>query len=225
MSKTQETRFTTLRQAMLKIIGVHTKLCADQTRREHLSERVMAAMERVPRHAFVPAELQQFAYEDSPLPIGCGKTISQPFMVALMSDLLEIGEQDRVLEVGTGLGYQSAILAELADQVYTIEILEELASEGKRRLRDAGYENIHFRLGDGSKGWPEHAPYDKIIVTAAAELIPPPLLGQLRPGGRMVIPAGLADAQQLMLVDKDEGGRTKVRELIPVLFSTLIASH
>ncbi|MFQ5974129.1 MAG: protein-L-isoaspartate O-methyltransferase, partial [Alphaproteobacteria bacterium] len=152
-------------------------------------------------------------------------TISQPFIVALMTDLLELTEHDAVLEVGTGLGYQAAILAELADQVFTVEILEELAREGEQRLRGAGYNNIHVRIGDGSNGWPEHAPYDKVIVTAAPELIPPALINQLKPGGRMVVPAGLEDQQQLLVVSKDETGRVSTKEVIPVLFSRLITSH
>jgi protein-L-isoaspartate(D-aspartate) O-methyltransferase len=185
----------------------------------------MAAMSTVPRHEFVPSELQEVAYENMPLPIGYGKTISQPFMVALMTDLLEISEDDNVLEVGTGLGYQAAILAELASKVFTIEIIEELATEAKKRSRKVGYENIEFRVGDGSRGWAEHAPYDKIIVTAAPELIPTALLEQLRVGGRMVIPAGTEEMQQLLLVIKDQAGKVTTREIIPVLFSTLIVSH
>ncbi len=146
-------------------------------------------------------------------------------MVALMTDLLEIDKNDTVLEVGTGLGYQTAILAELAGQVFTIEILEELAREAQRRLCGADYSNIHFRIGDGGYGWPEHAPYDKVIVTAAAELIPPALLQQLKPGGIMVIPSGLEAAQQLLLVNKDEGSQVQTREVVPVRFSPLITSH
>ena len=142
-----------------------------------------------------------------------------------MTDLLEIREQDKVLEVGTGLGYQTAILAELASKVFTIEIIEELASEAERRLGKAGYKNIQFRVGDGSRGWAKHAPYDKIIVTAAPQLIPSTLLEQLQAGGRMVIPAGIEEIQQLLLVQKDKNGKVTTREIIPVLFSTLIVSH
>jgi len=217
--------FETLRQAMVNLIAAHTKFCADEIQKGRLDERVMAAMGHVPRHEFVPLELKELAYENMPLPIGCGKTISQPFMVALMTDLLEIREQDKVLEVGTGLGYQTAILAELAGKVFTIEIIEELASDAERRLGKRGYKNIRFRVGDGSRGWVEHAPYDKIMVTAAPELVPPTLLEQLGPGGRIVIPAGTEEMQQLLLVTKDEDGKVATREIIPVRFSKLEMTH
>ncbi len=225
MPGTDAPDFIMLRRAMLTFIAAHARLDADRIQKTRLDDRVMAAMARVPRHEFVPVQLQQFAYADGPLPIGSGKTISQPFMVALMTDLLEIDKNDTVLEVGTGLGYQTAILAELAGQVFTTEILEELAREAQRRLCGAGYDNIHFRNGDGGYGWPEHRPYDKVIVTAAAELIPPALLQQLKPGGIMVIPAGLEAAQQLLLVNKDEGSQVQTREVVPVRFSPLITSH
>ncbi len=225
MPETDETEFTTLRQSMVEVIENYVHLSKDRIDRDRLDDRVMAAMVKVPRHQFVPVELQHVAYADSPLPIGCGKTISQPFMVALMADLLELEEDDTVLEVGTGLGYQTAILAELVSRVYTVEIIEELAQEGQKRLRAVGFENIHFGLGDGSQGWPDYAPYDKVIVTAAPELIPPTLLQQLKPGGRMVIPAGIPEQQQLLLVEKDETGRTTTQDVIPVAFSRLITSH
>jgi protein-L-isoaspartate(D-aspartate) O-methyltransferase len=213
------------RQEMVEVIAAYVLLSAEQIDRARLDDRVMAAMAKVRRHDFVPVELQPIAYANIPLPIGCGKTISQPFIVALMTDLLEIEAGDRVLEIGTGLGYQAAVLAELAERVYTVELVEELAREGRQRLTAAGYENIRFRVGDGSQGWLEHAPYDRVIVTAAPELIPPALLQQLKPGGRMVIPAGLEDAQQLLRLAKDESGRTTTREVIPVRFSRLITSH
>ncbi len=217
--------FDAQRESMVELIEAYTRFSADQIDRTRLDGRVMTAMARVPRHAFVPVELQPLAYADSPLPIGCGKTVSQPFMVALMADLLEITEEDSVLEVGTGLGYQAAVLAELAGQVYTVEILEELAIEGQRRLLGAGYDNVAFRIGDGGQGWPDHALYDKVIVTAATELIPPALLGQLKAGGTMVIPCGVADEQQLTLVEKDESGRVSTKEIAPVRFAPLIYSH
>ncbi|MFQ5773760.1 MAG: protein-L-isoaspartate(D-aspartate) O-methyltransferase [Kiloniellaceae bacterium] len=225
MRASDDIEFATERQAMVEIIAAYVFFSSDQTQRQKLDDRVMTALARVPRHKYVPLELQQVAYEDTPLPIGCGKTISQPFMVALMTDLLEIERDDTVLEIGTGLGYQAAILAELASQVYTVEIIEELATEGENRLRAAGYDNVHFRIGDGSHGWPEHAPYTKIVVTAAPELIPPMLLQQLKAGGKMVIPAGIEDRQQLLLVEKDARGRLSTREVIPVRFSPLIISH
>ena len=221
MSDTDEQSFAKHRQAMVTIIALHASLCPDQIGKDRLADRVMEAMASVPRHQFVPAELQQWAYEDMPLPIGCGKTISQPFMVALMTDLLAIDEHDKVLEVGTGLGYQAAVLAELAEQVFSVEIIEELASDGERRLRAAGYDNVQLRLGDGSRGWPEHAPFDKIIVTAACELIPPALIEQLKSGGRMVVPTGIPEKQALTLVEKSPSGTTSTRELLPVRFSEL----
>jgi len=181
----------------------------------------MAAMGKVPRHEFVPAELQPYAYANVPLPIGCNKTISQPFIVALMTDMLDVGSEDSVLEIGTGFGYQAAILAELARKVYSIDIIEELVDQARARLGRQHYKNIEFKIGNGCYGWPEHAPFDKIIVTAAPDLIPGALLQQLKPGGRMVIPTGLADAQQLILVEKDSKGAVSTRELIPVRFSQL----
>ncbi len=221
----EETEFTSLRHSMVELIDVYAQLSSERIDKDHLDDRVMTAMVRVPRHEFVPDELQHVAYADSPLPIGCGKTISQPFIVALMTDLLGVEEHHRVLEIGTGLGYQAAILAELADEVYTVEILDELAGEAEERVGAFGYGNVHFRVGDGSQGWPEHAPFDRIMVTAAPELIPPALLQQLGPEGRMVIPAGLSDGQQLLVVDKDLSARTTTREIIPVVFSRLITSH
>ena len=219
-----EGQFDTLRRQMVDQVAMHAHLVGDRTGKLTLAGAVMNAIGRVPRHQFVPVEMKVYAYVDSPLPIGYGKTISQPFIVALMTDLLDLRPTQRVLEIGTGLGYQAAVLAELAEQVYTVEIVEELAAEGERRLRDIGYSNISYRLGDGNLGWPDHAPYDRIIVTAAPDLIPPPLLDQLKPGGRMVIPAGLEEAQQLMLVQKDENGRLATEEILPVRFSQLATS-
>lgn len=217
--------FSSEREAMLKVIAAYVFFSAEQTQREKLDARVAAALARVPRHEYVPDEVRHVAYEDTPLPIGCGKTISQPFMVALMTELLNIDSTDRVLEIGTGMGYQAAILAELAGQVFTVEIVQELAHEGEKRLRKAGYGNIHFRVGDGASGWAEHGPYDKIVVTAAPELVPTPLLHQLRQNGRMVVPAGIEDQQNLLLVEKDSRGRLSTSEVIPVRFSPLIVSH
>lgn len=216
--------FTDARDEMVGIIAAYAQMSADRIGRTEFGERVMTVMQKVPRHEFVPAELRHLAYVDSPLPIGYEKTISQPFIVALMTDLLEIRPEDKVLEIGTGLGYQSAILAELATRVFTVEIIEELAAEARRRLTRLGYGNIEYKVGDGSMGWPQHGPFDRIIVTAAPDLIPPPLLQQLKASGRMVIPAGIEDAQQLLLVEKDAGGRTRTKELIPVRFSQLVVS-
>lgn len=218
-------QYTELRREMVEQIARHAQLAARETGKATLSDNVMEAMQAVPRHEFVPVELRAFAYSDSPLPIGYDKTISQPFIVALMTDLLDVQPGDRVLDVGTGLGYQAAILAKLADRVYTVEILEELADGARRRLAEQGTINVELRVGDGSRGWSEHAPFDKILVAAAPDLIPTALLAQLKPGGRMVIPAGIEDAQQLMLVEKNEQGQHSVQEVLAVRFSSLTVSH
>ncbi|HEX9275579.1 MAG TPA: protein-L-isoaspartate(D-aspartate) O-methyltransferase [Casimicrobiaceae bacterium] len=213
--------YATAREQMVAAITADTIFACARIGKAALGERVMAALGKVPRHEFVPVELQPFAYANVPLPIGFGKTISQPFIVGLMTDLLAIDAGDAVLEIGTGLGYQAAVLAELAQKVYSVEILEELANQAKQRLRQQKYTNIEFKIGNGYYGWPEHAPYDKIIVTAAPDLIPPPLIEQLKPGGKMVIPAGLAEAQRLLLVDKDVTGALATTEILPVRFTQL----
>ena len=213
--------YATARQQMVAAITADTIFACAGIGKAALGERVMATLGKVPRHEFVPVELQPFAYANVPLPIGFGKTISQPFIVGLMTDLLAIDAGDTVLEIGTGLGYQAAVLAELAQKVYSVEILDELAEQAKQRLRQQKYTNIEFKIGNGYYGWPDHAPYDKIIVTAAPDLIPPPLIEQLKPGGKMVIPAGLAEAQRLLLVDKDVTGALTTAEILPVRFSQL----
>jgi protein-L-isoaspartate(D-aspartate) O-methyltransferase len=210
---------------MVEQIARHAQLAAPETGKAILGGNVMDVMKAVPRHEFVPVEVRAFAYSDSPLPIGYDKTISQPFIVALMTDLLDLQAGDRVLDVGTGLGYQAAILAKLVERVYTVEILEELADSARRRLAEQKAINVELQIGDGSKGWAEHAPFDKILVAAAPDLIPTPLLAQLKPGGKMVIPAGIEDAQKLMLVEKSEKGHLNVEEILPVRFSSLTASH
>ena len=217
--------YAALRRQMIETIAIHALLVGNDIGKQGLGNRVMEVMGRVARHEFVPAELRPHAYIDHPLPIGFGKTISQPFMVALMTDLLDVKASDSVLEIGTGLGYQAAVLADLAEQVYTVEIIGELALAARSRLEDLGYANVEVRLGDGSKGWPEHAPFDKVIVTAAPELVPPSLIMQLKPGGRMVVPAGLEDDQRLMLVEMDDAGDLKTREVLPVRFSPLVTIH
>lgn len=214
--------FAAPRHEMVQEIAQHVRMTSEQIGREALAEPVMAAMEKVPRHEFVPIELRGFAYVNSPLPIGHGKTISQPYMNALMADLLDAGPDDVVLEVGTGFGYHAAILAELVAKVYTVEIIDELVDEARKRLGAQGYTNIELRCGDGSLGWPEHAPFDRILVAAAPDLVPPALIHQLKPGGRMIVPAGIEEAQQLMAVDKSDDGRIEIRELLPVRFSSLI---
>ena len=213
--------FAALRQRMLAEIAAKTIYASAQLGKAALDRRVMDVLAEVPRHEFVPLELQPYAYADTPLPIGFGKTISQPFIVALMTDLLALRPDDRVLEIGTGLGYQAAILSPLARTVYSVEIIEELAAQANKRLAAQGCANVELRLGNGFHGWPEHAPFDKIIVTAGTDLVPPPLLYQLKPGGRMVIPTGLPDSQQLVLVEKDAEGRIKAKEFLRVRFSLL----
>jgi protein-L-isoaspartate(D-aspartate) O-methyltransferase len=183
---------------------------------------VLEAMGKVPREAFVSEPLVEFAYEDSALPIEAGQTISQPYIVALMTQLLELRGPERVLEVGTGSGYQAAILAELVRQVYTIEILPGLAASATARLKDLGYTNAVVKAGDGYAGWPEHAPFDGIIVTAGASHIPPPLVAQLKEGGRLVIPVDAAPGYQELLVGRKERGQLITRSVAPVRFVPLI---
>lgn len=178
--------------------------------------RVLSAMEQVPRHLFVPADVRDKAYDDSPLPIGEGQTISQPYIVALMTSLLELHAGDRVLEIGTGSGYQSAVLGRLVKDVYSMEILAPLAERAEKNLADAGYRNVHVRVGDGYKGWPDQAPFDAIIVTAAPEQVPQPLIDQLKVGGRMVIPVG-SYFQNLLLITKTADGVAK-KTILPVRF-------
>ena len=213
--------FSHLRQGMLAQIAALTIYDSAPLGKAALDRRVMEALAKVPRHEFVPLELQSVAYFDGPLPIGFGKTISQPFIVAVMTDLLDLRPSDIVLEVGTGLGYQTAVLAQMAQRVYSVELIEELAVQARRRLALQAYTNIEVRVGNGCTGWPEQAPFDRIIVTAAPELIPVALLDQLAPGGRMVVPAGLPDAQQLLLVEKDSNDKLSTREILPVRFSLL----
>lgn len=184
---------------------------------------VLEAMGTVPRHLFVPEENRSSSYYDQPVPIGFGQTISQPYIVAFMTELLKLGKDDVVLEVGTGSGYQAAILSKLVKQVYTIEIIEGLGKEASRRLRAMSYNNVEVEIGDGYKGWPEHAPFDAIIVTAAAEHIPQPLVDQLKPGGRLIIPVGgVYEVQDLMLITKDVSSKVVKESIIPVRFVPLI---
>jgi protein-L-isoaspartate(D-aspartate) O-methyltransferase len=214
------------RQQLVEAIeqdALDTSLYLDK---EALDPRVMAAIARVPRHEFVPTAQRPYAYDNRPLPIGHGQTISQPYIVALMSDLIKPRPGDSVLELGTGSGYQAAILAELTGQVYSIEIVEELGTQAAGRLSRLGYDNITLRIGDGYYGWEEHAPFDAIVVTAAASHVPPPLVAQLKPGGRMVIPVGSRFlTQQLVLIEKDPGGQLITRQILPVIFVPLTGEH
>lgn len=185
--------------------------------------RVLAALRAVPRHRFVPADIRRDAYRDQPLPIGYDQTISQPFIVAYMSEQLRIDSHHRVLEIGTGSGYQSAVLAELAAEVYSIEILSPLAEQADKILAELGYDNIHVRIGDGYQGWPEHAPFDRIILTAAPPELPQALVDQLAPNGRLIAPVGpLGQTQELILVVKSKDGQTSRRTLIPVQFVPMV---
>src|SRR6516165_3896706 len=210
-----------LREQMLAVIAAIAFEMRGAIGKSALDERVMMAMGKVPRHEFVPVELQPYAYANIPLPIGFEKTISQPFIVALMTDLLDIKTDDSVLEIGTGLGYQAAILAQLARKVYSVEIIEELGQNAKQRLRQQGCSNVELKIANGYHGWSEHAPFDKMIVTAAPDLIPPLLIHQLKAGGKMVIPAGLPNMQRLILAEKLANGRMTMKEILSVRFSQL----
>jgi protein-L-isoaspartate(D-aspartate) O-methyltransferase len=208
---------------MLEDIRLEVELTARYTGYQHFSDAVMRAMATVPRHLFVPDEMQPYAYANGPLAIGHGQTISQPYIVALMSELLAVTPDARVLEVGTGSGYQTAVLSRLVKQVYSIEIVEALSVSAGQRLRSLGYANIETRAGDGYQGWPEQAPFDGIIVTAAAPHIPDPLVEQLKTGARLVVPVGQAyGSQELLIVEKGEQGTTDIRQVLPVAFVPLV---
>jgi protein-L-isoaspartate(D-aspartate) O-methyltransferase len=210
------------RAAMVTEIAVIARETGGTTGRPRFGDAVMAAMGRVPRHLFVPFPMAAFAYKNRPLPIGEGQTISQPFLVALMTDLVDPKPENTVLEVGTGSGYQAAVLAELVTKVYTIEIVEPLGRRAKQVLGQLGYGNVEVRIGDGYNGWPEAAPFDSIVVTAAPAEIPKPLVDQLKPGGRMVIPAGGSrDWQYLLLVEKQPDGTSTTKRTLPVRFVPL----
>ena len=216
----------TARQGMVREIEQTQRQVAAETGRKTLDVRVLSAMEAVPRHLFVPASLQRQAYENRPLPIGHGQTISQPYIVALMTDLLRPQPGDRVFELGTGSGYQAAILAKLTKEVYSVEIIEPLGDEAAQRLDNLGYANVKVKVADGYYGWPEHAPFDAIIVTAAGSHVPPPLVRQLKPGGRMVIPVGTSFlTQHLMLIEKQRDGTVVSRQILPVSFVPLLGGH
>lgn len=214
------------RQHLVELIEADARETSAYINKEALDPRVMQALATVPRHEFVPVLLRDIAYRNRPLPIGHGQTISQPYIVAIMTDLLNVKSDDKVLEIGTGSGYQAAILAELVDEVYTIEIIKPLANEAKQRLQTLGYKNISVKLGDGYYGWQEHAPFDAIIVTAAASHVPPSLIKQLKIGGRMVIPVGSRFMpQELLLINKDKQGKVTTKQIIPVSFVPFTGGH
>lgn len=214
------------RAQMVREIEAEVRSTSRWIGKSALDKRVVQAMGSVPRHEFVPADMIRLAYQNEPLPIGFGQTISQPYIVALMTDLLELHEDDVVLEVGTGCGYQTAVLSELVKRVYTIEMIRQLGEQAKKRLTRLSYGNIEFRIGDGYGGWPERAPFDAILVAAAAQDIPEQLIAQLKPGGRMAIPVGtLRAGQTLMRLHKDEQGFVHSKEILPVAFVPLTGGH
>jgi protein-L-isoaspartate(D-aspartate) O-methyltransferase len=211
---------------MIAAVEADMRSAASHLGTKTLDPRVLDALRAVPRERFVPAERAAQAYDNVPLPIGFGQTISQPFIVAVMADALALTPESRVLEIGTGCGYQTAVLARLATRVYSVEILADLAEGARTRLAALGFSNVEIRVGDGREGWPEHAPYDAIIVTAAARELPPDLLAQLKAGGRMVLPLGdTLFGQTLTLVEKAADGRVTRRDLLPVAFVPLVKAR
>ena len=218
--------YTLHRQQMVDVIKDDVHTTEKAINKKSFNKVVMQAMNTVPRHEFVPAGLRSQAYENRPLPIGHGQTISQPYIVALMTDLLEPQPDQRILEIGTGSGYQAAVLAQLVAQVYSIEIIEALSESSTQLLSQLGYDNVKTRIADGYNGWSQHAPFDGIIVTAAISHIPPPLVQQLKKGGRMIIPVGTRfQTQYLTLVEKDLQGKVTTRQLLPVIFVPFTGSH
>lgn len=215
-----EKHLAVLRRHMVDIVDMHFDLSADEIGKDAIDPILREALLRVPRHLFVPQQLAVAAYQDSPLPIGFDKTVSQPFIGALMLDLLDVMPGDRILEVGTGLGYQAAVMAEIGAEVFSVEVVEEFAEAAEQLLTALGY-SVVVRVGDGSRGWVEHAPFDAILLTAAAAEPPPVLIEQLKPGGRMVVPVGGEDIQQLSVVEKDEDGELTTRHVMPVRFTRL----
>ena len=220
MKPMTEQHLAILRRHMAEIIDMHFDLASEEIGKASMDAELRRAIMDVPRHLFVPEALAALAYQDTPLPIGFDKTLSQPFIGALMVDLLEVGPDQSVFEVGTGLGYQSALLAEMGARVFSAEVVEEFAEAAAVRFAALGH-HVEVRIGDGSRGWPEHAPFDRILVTAAASETPPALLEQLKPGGRMVIPLGQQDVQLLSVVMKQEDGSVETRSVMPVRFTRL----
>ncbi len=217
--------FNDVRDRLITEIEDEMRDLGDVCGRTVLDASVMAAITNVPRHQFVPHELKESAYANRPLPIGYGQTISQPFVVAIMTNMLSLNMNSHVLEIGTGCGYQTAILAALADEVFSVEVVPELADAASVRLKRCGYFDVHIRIADGWGGWPEYAPYEAILVTAAAPMIPSTLVDQLSPGGRMVIPIGKQEStQHLTLIEKNLSGKTTESECLPVSFVPLVRS-
>lgn len=222
----EEADYTKLRQRLVDLIEADVRLTSQFLGKDALDEHVLQALRKVPRHEFVPEDLRAFAYQNKPLPIGHGQTISQPYIVAIMTDLLGLTKNSRVLEIGTGSAYQAAVLAEVAGNVYSIEIVEALGQKAAGLLNSLGYETVQTRVGDGYYGWEAAAPFDAIMVTASASHIPPPLIKQLKPGGRMIVPVGSRfTVQHLVLVTKDDDNRVTTRQILPVSFVPLTGQH
>ena len=220
MKPMTEQHLALFRRHMVEVIDMHFDLASEEIGKDAPDPGLRRALIDVPRHLFVPEQLILMAYQDTPLPIGFDKTVSQPFIGAVMLDLLDIQPEVRILEVGTGLGYQAAVMADMGAEVFSVEVVEEFAEAAKARFEVLGYE-VQVRVGDGSRGWAEHAPFDRILVTAAAPETPSPLTEQLKPGGRIVIPLGGEDVQQLSVVEKAADGETTTRSIMPVRFTQL----
>ena len=220
MKPMTEKHLAILRRHMVEIVEMHFDLASDEIGSDTLDPDLRRALLEVPRHLFVPSGIAAFAYQDGPLPIGFDKTISQPFIAALMLQLAGIGPDLRLLEVGTGLGYQAAVAAEMGAEVFSVEVVEEFAEAAETRFKALGYD-VQVKVGDGSRGWPGNEPYDRIIVTAAAAEPPQELLDELAPGGRLVIPLGGQDVQLLSVVEKDASGAVEIRPVMPVRFTQL----
>jgi len=226
VSAQQVDKYASRRQLMIEEIASDANRLVKYVEKDSVNDRVMQVMANVPRHLFMPAEVRDEAYENRPIPIGYGQTISQPYIVALMTDLLQPQPDHKVLEIGTGSGYQAAVLSGLVKEVYSIEIIEQLGLTAKKVLKQLDYDNVFTRIADGYDGWPEHAPYDSIIVTAAISHIPPPLVAQLKNGGTMVIPVGTRfQTQQLTLVKKDQNGAVTTKQILPVIFVPFAGGH
>ena len=220
MKPMTEQHLALFRRHMVEVIDMHFDLAGDEIGTDSPDPQLRRALMDVPRHLFVPQSLMLMSYQDTPLPIGFDKTISQPFIGALMLELLDVGPEARVLEVGTGLGYQAAVMADMGAEVFSVEVVEEFAEAAKARFGVLGYD-IEVRVGDGSRGWLENAPFDRILVTAAAEDVPAALVDQLEPGGRIVIPIGGKEVQQLSVIEKSAAGDVQTREIMPVRFTEL----
>jgi protein-L-isoaspartate(D-aspartate) O-methyltransferase len=220
MKPMTEQHLALFRRHMVEVIDMHFDLAGDEIGTDSPDPQLRRARVDVPRHLFVPQSLMLMSYQDTPLPIGFDKTISQPFIGALMLELLDVEPEARVLEIGTGLGYQAAVMADMGAEVFSVEVVEEFAEAAKARFGVLGYD-IEVRVGDGSRGWLEHAPFDRILVTAAAEDVPSALVDQLEPGGRIVIPIGGKEVQQLSVVEKSAAGGVQTREIMPVRFTEL----